>query len=136
MNNGRRSALPRAIQSAHHRAAAKTETELRIVRIEAALRDETGLNRHELFCLLAGVSDQLRIENGPWYGHLYSDNAKYPFMLMRPFNEIFWGYEEHATDFTNLGERTIQIGEMFSYSAYVYEIINVDLIALSDHPVA
>ena len=49
---------------------AKTAAELKIVRIEAALRDETtGLNWREIFSLLAEVSDELKFENGPWYDH-------------------------------------------------------------------
>ena len=110
------------------------EVELRIVRIKACLRENDAvLNQQEIVCALVGLNDQNKMESGPWYGHSFTDNMKYPFMLMKPYDKFLWGegYEEQSYD-TNIGTKTIQIGELFSLRVYVYQILSVDIVCVND----
>jgi hypothetical protein len=86
---------------------------MKMLRIDAGLVVNASVVRDRRLCILCGVGEDLRVLKGPWYGHEYVEKVTYPFMLS-VLNQVFWGYEDHQTEKTNINLKELRVGEQIT----------------------
>ena len=113
----------------------------RIVRIEARYRNEAARrDSNYRICALLGLNAKGMIEpgSGPWYGHYWNGEThiKSPFLMQSPFAELAWELPNHNTWAgvgepnyeTNLADKEIRAGELFSCNGDTYELVVVETV--------
>jgi hypothetical protein len=86
---------------------------MKMLRIDAGLVVNASVVRDHRLCILCGVGEDLHVLKGPWYGHEFVESATYPFML-RVLDQVFWGYQDHLTEKTNISLRELRVGEQIT----------------------
>jgi hypothetical protein len=89
---------------------------MRICRVVAVYRE--GGHAHENYkCVfICGITDSLQMESGEWFGYCQNEKELSPFVL-KDGTSCFYGGEEHYSEPTNIGTKSITPGSMFTISS-------------------
>lgn len=87
-----------------------------IVRIVAVSKEGGHSYKDYKIVLVCQINEVGRISEGEWFGCVQFESVSYPFVLQNG-NKLFYGYEEHTFEPTNIGSRTIAAGEYFTVSS-------------------
>jgi hypothetical protein len=103
------------------------------VRVVAALREAGQVDTASKLYLLCGIDENEKILSGEWFGYTQNGAFSYPFILKTGSGELFFGWDEHYMERTNIGGKAIQPQNMFTVSGAedgeewesTYQIISV-----------
>ncbi len=108
---------------------------MRVVRIVAEWRKDGHRESAYKFCFVCGLNTEALIVDGEWMGYIKEDKTYWPFIL-RNGNACFYGGNEPWSERTNIGQRPMRVGEMFTVDApepgegpYTYEVTSCHLYA-------
>ncbi len=85
------------------------------VRIVAAEREGGRKNASYKIILVCQIDQARHIVPGEWFGCVKNENITHPFVLQRSLS-FYYGGEEHWQEPTNIGQRQIAQGSLFTLS--------------------
>lgn len=104
-----------------------------VVRVIAVSKEGGHAYKDHKVVVLCQINERSRISDGEWFGFVKNETISYPFVLQKG-ERLFYGYDEHSYELTNIGTRTIAAGEYFTIRSApgskeeaesVYEITSV-----------
>lgn len=105
----------------------------KFVRVVAALREGGQTNEQCKFYLLCGIDSEKKILQGQWMGYYKNGDVWYPFVFETHREQLFFGWDEHYAEKTNICKRVMQAETMFTVSGvengemweHTYQILTV-----------
>lgn len=101
-------------------------------RVIAASKEGGIVENNYKFAILCMVSESGKIEPGEWFGYAQNENIIYPFVLKEngPRFICFYGGEEHYSESTNIEDKLIEMGALFTIFSKeavesIYQIISI-----------